>query len=265
MLIRYCKRLFRLRHTIYSMAKRDFCQQNQGSILGIVWNFLQPALYITILYYVFTLGFRPSVETEGLPFGLYLASGMISWMFFSSNLTAITNIFKTYAFLVKKINFDLSILPLIKIASASITHFFLLFLLLILAWRGDYPPGWHSLQLIYYYSCTVILLIGSGLLTASANIFIKDTQNLIFLLTQFGMWLTPIFWKIETFPPQHRWIFKANPAYYLINGYRDSITGKAYFWDYPTWTLYYLCISFLFLIMGTYFYKKLRPHFAEEI
>ena len=46
------------RAIIFELAKRDFQQQYMGSYLGFVWVFLQPLLFILVLYSVFTFGFR---------------------------------------------------------------------------------------------------------------------------------------------------------------------------------------------------------------
>jgi len=260
--------LLRSRSLIFELAKRDYKQQSQGSYLGLVWNYLQPLLFIAVLYSVFTLGFRSGggqAEAEDMPFSIYLISGMVCWTYFSANLSSITNVIRSYSFLVKKVDFRLSILPIVKILSSFLPHLFLLVVALGLAAYQGVLPGWHTLQFIYYFFCMVALLLGLGWLTASTSVFVKDVSNIVAVITQFGFWLTPIFWKIENMPESIQWLLKLNPVYYLVTGYRDAIAGTHYFWQRPQESLMFWSVTLLFLIIGAVTFKKLKPHFAEVI
>lgn len=265
MIYGFLRDLIQLKGLIFELAKRDYQQMNQGSYLGFIWNYLQPLLFITVLYAVFTLGFRQGLNQEDLPFSLYLLSGMICWLYFSSNLSAITSVIRSYSFLVKKVDFRLSVLPIVKLISSLLPHLVLLGLLLVISSLNGYSMGMHSLQFIYYYFCMAMLLIGLGWITSSASLFIKDINNIVGVVTQFGMWLTPIFWSLSMIPQQYHWLIKLNPVYYLVTGYRDSITGAQYFWERTTDLLIFWSITFCFLILGTIVYRKLKPHFAEVI
>ncbi|MFQ3323671.1 MAG: ABC-type polysaccharide/polyol phosphate export permease [Pseudomonadales bacterium] len=257
--------LIKSRELILDLVKRDYKQQHQGSYLGLLWNYLQPILFIAVLYTVFTLGLRTGREIDSMPFSLYLISGMVCWLYFTANLTAITSVIRNYRFLVKKVDFRLSILPIVKLLSSLLPHAVLLLITIAIAIYNGILPGWHSLQLLYYYCCMVALLLGLGWLTSSTSLFVKDVSNLVALITQFGFWLTPIFWHIDSMPEKLQWILKLNPAYYLVTGYRDAITGNAFFWQRPQETLVFWAITLLLLVSGAMIFKKLKPHFAEVI
>lgn len=265
MLYGFVKDLVRFKGMIFELARRDYQQLNQGSYLGFVWNYLQPLLYIGVLYGVFTLGFRQGAIQDGLPFGLYLLSGMICWLYFAANLTSITGVIRAYSFLVKKVDFRLSVLPFVKLLGSLLPHLLLVALLLVVASLNGYPPGLHSLQLLYYYLCMATLLTGLGWITSSTSLFVRDISNAVGIFTQFGLWLTPIFWSITQVPQQYQWIAKLNPAYYLVTGYRDSITGAHYFWQRPEESLIFWSINLALLVLGTTVYRRLKPHFAEVV
>lgn len=256
--------LFRSKALIFELVKRDFIQQNQGSYLGVIWNYLQPLLFIAVIYSIFTLGFRSGMSKE-MPFSIYLLSGMVCWTYFSVNLSSTTGVIRSYSFLVKKVNFRLSVLPIVKLLSTLLPHMFLSLVAIVLAAYEGILPGWHTLQLIYYFFCMAVLLLGIGWLTSSTSIFIKDITNIIAVSTQFGFWLTPIFWHINSMPEKIQWFLKLNPVYYLVTGYRDAITGAHYFWQRPQETLLFWCVTFVFLILGALVFKKLKPHIVETI
>ena len=256
--------LYKSRSLILELAKRDYRLQNQGSYLGLVWNYLQPLLFILVMYSIFTLGFR-SGKAQDMPFSIYLVSGMVLWLYFSTNLSAITGVIKSHSYLVKKVDFRLSILPIVKIISSLMPHLVLFAIAAGMAVYQGFHPGWHTLQFIYYFFCMAALLLGVGWLTASTSIFVKDVSNIVAVITQFGFWLTPIFWQIQNMPERIQWILKLNPAYYLVTGYRDAVTGSAYFWQRPKEAAVFWAVTLVFLIVGIVVFKRLKPHFAEVI
>ena len=251
------------RSIIYELVKRDLQQQYIGSYLGFVWLFLQPLLFILIIYSVFTLGFRVGV-TDDMPFSIYLVTGMVAWLHFAGNFSANTSAISSYSFLVKKVDFRLSILPIVKMGSALVSHVFLVLVAIGLAWYQGYPPTLYTLQIIYYLIAMSALLLGLGWMTSSTSIFVKDVSKVVAIFIQFGFWLTPIFWNISTLPEKYRWIIELNPMYYIVTGYRNSIAGSVPFWEGDN-TIYFWIFTLVCLYLGISVYKRLRPHFAEVI
>lgn len=261
---RFLVELFSSRKTLFTLAKHDFQQSYMGSYLGFVWVFLQPLLFISVMYVVFTFGFRSRPDT-GAPFGLYLVCGIIPWLFFASNFAANTDAINKNSFLITKVNMRLSILPLIGILSSMLPHLFFISVAIILAWASGFSPTIYTFQILYYLSSLAILLIGLGWLTSSTNVFVSDVSKLVAVLVQFGFWLTPIFWNLDMFPERYQWLLKLNPLYYIVTGYRDSILTQIWFWERPWETLYFWTTAGTLLPFGAIVFKRLRPHFAEVI
>lgn len=256
--------MFNQRSLIYELSKRDFQQQYQGSYLGVVWMFLHPLLFVTLLYLVFTLGFRAGTSGE-MPFVLYLVSGIVCWFYFAENLNAVTDSIRSHAFLVQKLDFGLSVLPLVKILSTAVAHVFLLFFVVLLAWYHGFAPSVYNLQTGYYFFSMITLLLAIGWLTSSTSIFVSDVARLVSVAAQFGFWLTPIFWNIEMIPTRYHWLIKLNPVHYIVTGYRDSLIARVAFWERPAETLYFWVLTLVLLYTGISVFRRLRPHFAEVI
>lgn len=257
--------IYRMRSTILNLARRDFQQQYKNSLLGVVWVFLQPLLFISVLYAVFTLGLRGAGREGDMPFSLYLIAGIISWQFFSGLLNSVTGVVKSYAFLVKKVDFRLSVLPIVKVLSALIPQIFLISVAIGLAWFQGYAPGLHTIQLIYYLFAMSALLIGLGWITSSTSIFVNDVSKFINVVVQFGFWLTPIIWNLSLVPEQYQWIIRLNPMVYIVDGYRDALVLGQWFWENPGQTFYFWGVTVFMLLAGITVYRKLRPHFAEVV
>lgn len=261
----FLKDIYDKRSILYELAKRDFQRQYMGSYLGFVWVYLQPLLFVSVLYLIFTMGFKSGSSEHGVPFSVYLIIGMIAWFYIAENLNAGAAIIRQYSFLLKKIDFRLSMLPIVKLMSSSIPHFFFIFIALIIATLNGIYPTFYILQVIYYFIAMFMLLLGVGWLTSSTNIFVPDIAKFIGVVVTFGFWLTPIFWDLAKVPEQYQWIVKLNPAVYIVEGYRDSIVNHIGFWEKPFDTLYFWTFTGLMLWSGIKVFKKLRPHFAEVV
>ena len=100
---------------IYKLAKNDFKTKYAGSYLGIIWAFIQPVITVLVYWFVFEVGFRGGSDSLPVPFVLYLVAGIIPWFFFQDGLTGGTNSLLEYSYLVKKVVFNISVLPVVKI------------------------------------------------------------------------------------------------------------------------------------------------------
>ena len=121
------------RTLIRKLAVNDFKKRYVGSLLGILWAFIQPLVTIVLYYAVFGL-IMPDARTSGseVPFVLFLTAGMVPWFFFSEGLSSGTAALTDYSYLVKKVVFQIDVLPVIKVTAAVFTHVFFLVLLVIL-------------------------------------------------------------------------------------------------------------------------------------
>lgn len=260
----FLKDLVRLRNVIFELAKKDIKNRYLGSYLGIIWAFIQPLITILILWFIFQVGFKTQ-PVNNFPFVLWLIAAMIPWNFFAECLSSTSNSIQEHSYLVKKIVFRVSILPLVKILSSLFVHlFFILLIFIMYIIYGRYPTI-YTIQVLYYLIATVLLVLGLSWISASLILFIKDIGQIINLLLQFGFWLTPIFWTPAMIPQKFQFFIKLNPVYYITEGYRNSFIYKQWFWEHPWETLYFWSVTLVFWIIGTLVFKRLRPHFADVL
>ena len=258
--------LYQNRKLVLSLAKNDFKTKYAGSYLGIVWAFIQPIVTILVYWFVFSVGLKAGTVSD-YPFVLYLVSGIMPWFFFQDALNGGTNALIEYNYLVKKVVFKISILPIVKIISALFVHvFFVVFALILCACYG-YTPSLYTLQIIYYSICTFLLVLGLVYATSAIVIFFRDLTQIISIFLQVGVWLTPIMWDINMLS-SHPWLiklFKLNPMYYVVTGYRDSMLGHVGIWNHASWTIYFWVVTILLFGLGSVIFKRLKPHFADVL
>ena len=138
------KELFQSRELIWKLAKNDFKKRYAGSYLGFVWALVQPVVTVAMYYVVFDVIFntRSEMISSGVevPYVLFLTAGLVPWFYFSEAITNGTNALLEYSYLVKKVVFNISILPIIKLIAATFIHvFFVAVLLVVAAIYGYYP------------------------------------------------------------------------------------------------------------------------------
>jgi lipopolysaccharide transport system permease protein len=270
--MRYIKEFFRfLRHIknsrklLLTLAYNDFRQEYLGSYLGIVWAVIRPSLFIGVIWFVFSVGFKAKPTDDGIPFVLWLLCGMIPWFFFAESVQKGMSAIVSSAYLVKKVAFRVSILPLVKVISSLGIHLVLVCLLIIVFLLNGFYPTIYWLQLPYYILCTVVLALGLGWLTSSLRVFVKDIGEVIGVLIQFGFWLTPIFWSFKIIPEQYHYLIKLNPMVYVVEGFRNTFIHKVWFWQNLNDTVQFWSIAFVLLIFGAIVFKRLRPHFGDVL
>ena len=131
------KELYQSRRLIWKLAKNDFKKRYAGSYLGMVWAFVQPVVTVVMYWIVFDRVFntRSQLVAGGIevPYVLYLTAGLVPWFYFSESLSNGTTALLEYNYLVKKVVFKISILPIIKIIAATFIHVFFVCVLLVIS------------------------------------------------------------------------------------------------------------------------------------
>ena len=265
-LFAYPADLYRNRKLILKLAVNDFKTKYAGSYLGIIWAFIQPVVTILVYWFVFSVGFRTGAGSLGIPFVLYLVAGIVPWFFFQDALNGGSNALIEYNYLVKKVVFNISILPVVKVLSALFVHLFFVAFTLVLFMGYRKMPDLYTLQLIYYTFCVFMFVLGLSYLTSAVVVFFRDLTQIISIVLQVGIWLTPIMWVAEDNLAGHPAILKIlklNPMYYVVSGCRDSLISKKLIIDHPWWTLYFWTVTLLCLAVGTTVFRRLKIHFAD--
>ena len=260
--------LWENRKLALQLAKNDFRKKYAGSYLGTIWAFVQPVVTVFVYWFLFEKGLGKLPRTGGTePFVLYLISGLVPWFFFQEALNGVTSTLPDYVYLVKKVVFQISVLPFVKVLSSVFVHLFFLAFSLVVFFLYGYRPDAYTLQVIYYSGALFVFVLGLGYLTSAVDVFFRDLSQIVGIVLQIGIWFTPIMWRMETLdiPPVLVPVFKANPLYYIVNGYREALIRKAFFWEHPWQTLYFWGLTLLVFMLGTTVFKRLKVHFADVL
>ncbi|MBR4940514.1 MAG: ABC transporter permease, partial [Clostridia bacterium] len=191
---------------------------------------------------------------------------LIPWFFFQEALNGATAALVEYNYLVKKVVFNVSFLPVLKVCSALVVHVFFIAVFFIVGMVYGYYPGLTHLQLFYYILCTSFLVVGLGYITSAISVFFRDMMQIVNILLTIGTWATPILWNLDA--TVNGWlqiVFKLNPIYYIVSGFRDALLDKVWFWEKPVWTLYFWCVSVVVYLVGVKLFNRLKVHFSDVL
>ena len=249
---------------IIELAKNDFSGKYSGNLLGAFWAFVQPVVTVFIYVFIFQFAFRAGNYIDGYPYSLWLIAGIIPWFFFNENLLGSSNVFIEYSYLVKKVVFDIDVLPMVKIVSSLFVHVFFILITVIIYVLSGYGIGLRFLQIFYYLFCLVSLILALSYLTSTIVVFFRDFSQIINVIMQIMIWLTPIMWNYKDFSEKWLFFFKINPMFYIVRGYRDCFIGGEFFWNYPL-TVYFWGFVIVIGLIGYSFYKKMKPQFPDVL
>ena len=254
--------IYKNKEIVKMLVLNDLKSRYAGSFLGITWSFIQTVLTILVFWFVFQLGFK-NPPVQDIPYILWFIPAYIPWMYFQEVAINATGCLREYSYLVKKIKFKISILPVIKVVSSFLIH--LCFIAFMFFAYGVYgiKPSLMALQLLYYSFAMVFMVCGLSWLIAALSVFMKDLAQIIGIILQLGYFAIPVFWTEDMMAPGVLAILKLNPIYYIVQGYRDCMEGTVFFWQYPWLTVYFWAFSIAVFWGGITLFEKTQKHFAD--
>ncbi|THB77593.1 MAG: hypothetical protein D6B25_06395 [Desulfobulbaceae bacterium] len=255
---------FEHREIIVQLTKRDLVAQYKSSRLGMMWAVIEPFSFMLLIAIVLDVGLQAGSHLN-VPFVAFLLSGMSVYLVAAGVLEKGARLIIQYAFLLNKVNFRVSLLPLVAILSNTINHFLTLLPVVIILLYFKIFPNWFWFQTLYYLVCLLILLLGCTWFVSALCVIAPDFVNVVGIFTRFLLYLSPVFWDISVFPEWSHLIIMSNPFYYIIAGYRDSLLFHVGFWHHPWLTLYFWLFTGAMLVVGALVFRKFKPVFSDYV
>jgi teichoic acid transport system permease protein len=259
------KDIWESRRLIFNLAKSDFKAKYAGSVFGIIWAFVQPVITVLIYVVIFGMGIKMTPDTTEYPFLLYLIAGIVPWFFFVEAWQSATNCLVDYSYLVKKMVFKIHILPVVKVVASLFVHLFLAAIALVIFVIMGRAPGITMIQIFYYMFCEICLILALSYATASVTPYFKDMTQLLNVCLQLGMWLTPIMWDEGFWPEWVMRIFRLNPMYYIVTGYRDCYMHGSWITDHLGMTLYFWIFVIVVGCLSWRIFRQMKDFFADHL
>lgn len=241
------------------LVKRDFTKKYKRTVLGMGWSIVSPLTNLLIMWVIFRKILGSSIEH----YAIYLFSGQIVFSFFSDatnmGMTSLVN----NAHIFSKINVPKYLFLFSQNVSSLINFGITLLVYFLFVIIDGVPLGFHFLLLLYPILGLVIFNLGVSLILSALYLFFRDMQYLWSVATQLIMWMSAIFYTVDTFSERFRGLFLCNPLYVFITYFRTVVLEGAV----PSLMLHLLvlCYSAIALGIGLWIYKHYNTEFLYYV
>jgi ABC-type polysaccharide/polyol phosphate export permease len=164
-----------------------------------------------------------------MPYALYAYVGLAPWTFFSNGLLASLKSLVANRNMITKVYFPREVFPLSAIAAALIDFGIAMIvlggLIAYFRWNGSFsyqlPTSIVLLPAVLLVQ--VALMVGLGMMLATANLFYRDVRPVFSVFIQLWMFVSAVVVPVPVDGSSlSKWI-ALNPMVPIINGYRDCI------------------------------------------
>jgi lipopolysaccharide transport system permease protein len=258
------------RSLIWQMSKRDILGRYKGSLMGLMWSFLNPLLMLAVYTFFFAVVFKarwgtlPNGDEESkTTFAVILFVGLIVHTLCAEVLNRAPTLIINNANYVKKVIFPLEILPIISMVSslfhAAISYGVLLLVFILfngfLHWTIVFAP-----VVILPF---ILFTIGVAWALASLGVYARDVGQTIGLLMTVMLFLSPVFYPISALPPEFRSVILLNPLTFII----EQMRGVTIWGQMPNWVglSKYSLGACMVAWLGFVWFQKTRKGFADVL
>ena len=258
---------FRNRQLIIEMTKREVLGRYKGSVMGLLWSFLNPLFMLAVYTFVFSIVFKArwglGEDENKTQFAIVLFIGMIVHGLFAEVLNRAPNLILSNVNYVKKVIFPLDILPVITMG-AALFHCLISLLVLIVAFvvfNGHLY--WTAIFLPLIFLPLIILTLGFAWILASLGVYLRDVGQTIGIIMSITMFCSPVFYSVNSIPESFRPWLMLNPITFIIEQARQVFI----FGHLPNWSglSIYTVVAIFIAWIGYAWFQKTRKGFANVL
>lgn len=242
----------------FLLVWRELKVRYKQTILGVLWVVLQPLITSGIFVIVFSK--IASRGDEIVPYALFVLSGFTFWNFVNSsvNTASISLVYHTQ--LVTKVYFPRMMVPLSAVGAFFVDLLLNLLILLIVTLAYGIMPNLKWLLIPFFLLFIFIIASSFSLILAALNVRFRDVKFVVPFFLQVWMFLSPVFYSIDSVPEKLRYIFAFNPIVGCLQGFRYIL------FDVPfEYGMFFVSLisGILILLFSLYIFHKLEEDFAD--
>lgn len=248
--------LLQFRHLLVLLVKKNLTRRYRGSILGVLWSFLDPLFNMIIMTIVFS-----TILARTVPyFAAYLFTGSMIFTCFSETVSGGMQSIVGNAKMINKVYVPKYIFPLSKAIVAVINVFLSMLPLLLIMLVIGAPIRWTFLLspiAILYLS---VFSFGLSLVMATLYVFFRDIKHM-WMVARTGLrYMSAIFFDIASIPVAYLPLFSLNPVYHYIKFFR----AFTFYGTLPTLGDHLLCggMAVVSLCLGLFVFYRNQDKFV---
>lgn len=248
----------RYRRQILKMAKADLIKTYKGAALGWAWAVIQPTMRIFIYFFALSVGLRRGTAVHGYSSILWLLAGMTPWFYISSMFAGGAGCIRRYGYLVTKIKYPVATIPsFYSLSNLIVNACFTVIVLVVYVIQG-HQPDIYWLQLPLYMLLMVIFFTTWALFAGLISVVSRDFLHLVKSTSLALFWLSGIIYDVNSIGKRKiAKIMLFNPVTVVVDGYRNSLIYKHWFWERAVELRNFAIIYAVLLVLTMIVYKRL--------
>ena len=241
------------------LVKRDFKKKYKRTVLGVAWSVLSPLLMLLVMKLVFTHFFGKSIPH----YTIYLFCGNLIFSYFGEATKEGMNSLMGNAKIFTKANVPKYLFLLSKNVQTFLNFLITLVVFFIFCAFDHIVFTWRFLLLLYPTCLLLLFNIGVGLVLSAMFVFFRDIQYLWSVFTRLLMYMSAIFYSIETYPEHVQNLFLLNPIYLFIRYFRKIVIEATI----PSAWFHLLMLADVAVVagLGCWMYKKYNTRFLYYV
>jgi ABC-type polysaccharide/polyol phosphate export permease len=269
------KKLFRYRQLVQTLVVRELKARYRGTVFGFLWSFLNPLLLLTVYWVVFGVilpndsGRVENAVLNGIDYAIFLFTGLLPWLWFSSSMLESANVLLVHGNLIKKIQFPIEVLPIMTVLT-NLIHFLLglpILILFIIFMGKTIQLTWWVFFLPIAVLVEFVFVMGLCFFISAITVHFRDLKDILNNLLTLWFFGTPIIYALGTEVIQKNKLLvkllALNPMTHIIEAFHYTfVFGSLPHWKKIPVTLVVGLILFYF---GYKIFDKLRDTFVEEV
>ncbi len=238
------------------LVKRDFNEKYKRTALGMGWSVLSPLLTLLVMRVVFTQFFGRTTEH----YTTYLFCGNLIMSYYREATTNGMNSLLMNAQIILKVNTPKYLFILSKNVSALMNFGLTLIVFFLFCYLDKITFTPKMFLLIYPVFWLLVLNIGVGMILSALYVFFRDMTYLYNVFLTLLMYLSAIFYTLDSYSPRVQRLFLLNPVYVLIKYFRLIVIDA----EVPSLAFHLLCAVYglIALAVGSFVYKKYNHEFV---
>lgn len=253
--------LWRYRELLYFLAWRDIKVRYQQTVLGIAWAIIQP-VFMAVIFSIF-LGRLAGIPSDGLPYPLFVYSGLVVWQLFALALAESTGSVVTNASLITKVYFPRLVIPLASVGVGLVDSLIASSVLVGLLAYYRVPLGPALLAAPLFLLLAALTALAVGIWLAALNVQYRDVRYTTTFLIQLWLFATPVVYPSSLVPEMWRPLLGLNPMAGVVEGFRWAVLGQGVL---PLGVIATsTATTAVVLLGGLYYFRRMEQSFADTV
>ena len=260
--------LWNFRDLLMLLVRRDLLAVYKQTVLGPLWQVLQPLL--TSLMFAIIFGLMARMSQEGVPPMLFYLSAVVPWTFFANIISRTSQTLIWNSTLMSKVYFPRLVAPIATTLSTMVSFLIQLasFIVIAFIYRLSGSYAWTLDSTVVLLPILILLMMvlafGTGILVAALTTKFRDLGFLLTFGIQLLMYMSPVIFPLSMVPEgsKLRWVIEINPMTSIIEGFRAILLGSPMDWSLLIYTTVFAVVS---LLVGLAVFQRVQRSFADVI